>query len=197
MGTSSSISILKIDGTIEQVNAYCDGNIFHIGAILLMHYKDPQKIKRLINLGDISNLKKEVHPNASKHHTFKVPQEDVTIFYARDRGDVLIKPNKFNSYDNYLVVGISDKHNYLFDEKKEKWFYVNANSYFIKNKETFETEIALQPLHPLVKATQDLMSSDIEKDYIEYVKKLKNGREYRKFQKQLPIKGVSAKKIKI
>ena len=195
MGTSSSIAILSKDGTIEQVNAHYDGNICRTGAILLMHYKESKKVRELISLGESSVIKREVHP--SEQHSFKNPQEDVTIFYARDRGDVLIKPGKFNSLNDYLVVGISDEHNYIFDEKKLKWFYVNANRYFIKNKEQFETEIALCPLHPLVKATQDLMGSDIEKDYIEYLKQLRSEREYNKLQKQLPIKGISPKKIKL
>jgi hypothetical protein len=192
MGTSSSIAILNKDGTIEQVNAHYDGNIFRTGAILLMHYKEPQKVRELISLGDISVLKREVHP--SEQHSFINPQEDVTIFYARDRGDVLIKPGKFNSLDDYLIVGISDEHNYIFDEKKEKWFYVNANRYFITNN---ESRIAIQPLHPLVKATQDLMSRTIEEDFIEYVKQLKNERDYKKLQKELPKQGFTAKKIKI
>jgi len=194
MGTSSTIAILKKDGTVEQVSAHYDGNLYNTGATLLIHYSNPHKVKELIALGDLSALKKEIHPPIGEEHTFNNPIEDVTRFYGRDRGESSTRANKFNSYEDYLAVGVDEELNYIFDEKKEKWFHVNPNQFFITDK---ETKIALQPLAPLVKAVKDLMPPYIEDDYIIYIKQLKNEREYKKLQKELNNQQVSSKKMKI
>ncbi len=194
MGTSSTIAILKKDGTVEQVTAHYDGQIQHNGTILLIHYGDPNKVKELISLGDLSALKKNIHPPIGVEHTFNNPVEDVIRFYGRDRGESSTKANKFNSYEDYLAVGINEELNYIFDEKKAKWFHINPNEYFITDK---ETKVALQPLAPLVKAVKDLMPPYLEDEYNQYVNQLKIQRNYKKLQKELSNQDVISKKMKI
>jgi hypothetical protein len=197
MGTSSTIAILNKDGTIEQINAHYDGGIAHNGTLLIVHYRDPQKIKELIKLGDLSALKKEVHPPLGQEHSFKTPIEDVTIFYMRDRGENSCKSNKFNSFEDYLAVGIQDPYNYIYDEKKSKWFFVDPYEFEIVNEVTMESKVAKQPLAKLVKTYENVMIARVKSDYIQYKKELKIEREYRKLKKELPNQEVTSKKLKI
>jgi hypothetical protein len=196
MGTSSTIAIINKDGTIEQINAHYDGGVAHNGTILIVHYRDPQKIRDLIKLGDLSALKKEVHPPQGQEHSFRKPIEDVTIFYMRDRGENSCRSNKFNSFEDYLAVGIQEPFNYLFDEKKSKWFFVDPYAYRI-NEEGTETRIEKQPLAPLVKSYESEMIARVKSDYMQYKKELKINRDYKKLQKELPNQEVITKKIKI
>ena len=197
MGTSSTIAILNKDGTIEQINAHYDGGIAHNGTILLVHYKDSQKIRDLINLGDLSALKKEVYPPLGIEHSFRNPADDVTIFYGRDRGELSTQANKFNSYEDYVAVGIQDPYNYIYDEKKAKWFFVDPYEFEIINEATMESKVAKQPLAPLVKTYENVMISRVKSDYEEYKKELEIKKNYKKLQKELPNQEVTSKKLKI
>ena len=103
MGTRSTIALEFADGTVQQVYCHWDGYLSHNGRILQEHYSDPFKLQRLIALGGISSLDREigeVHPfdqgysvrsdvrraailaayNAAKDAGW-------TTFYARDRGE--------------------------------------------------------------------------------------------------------------
>lgn len=197
MGTSSTIAILNKDGTVEQINANYDGGIAHNGTLLVVHYRDPQKIKELIKLGDLSALKKEVHPPLGLEHSFKNPVEEVTIFYGRDRRERSTKANKFNSYEDYLAVGIQEPFNYIYDEKKSKWFFIDPYEFEIINEATMESKIAKQPLNPLVKAYEKVMIPNIKTYYEEYKKELEIEKNYKRLQKELPNQEVTTKKLKI
>jgi hypothetical protein len=201
MGTPSTIAILHEDGTVEQVNAHYDGNIAHNGTILLAYYKEPHKIKELIKLGDFSGLAKEIYPPIGVEHSFKNPADEVIRFYGRDRGDKEgIKANKYASYEDYLAIGVQEPFNYLFDENKNKWFFLDPYEFKMDEK-TMSTQIAKQPLAPLVKSFQDEMTPILAKYYEEYLKELKIEKEYKSLAKELSNKRnkkeIKTKKIKI
>lgn len=67
---------------------YChnDGYPDWVGALLVNYYSTPKKVDSLINLGDISKLFKNLEPT-SNDHSFDKPEKDVTVAYARDRGE--------------------------------------------------------------------------------------------------------------
>lgn len=56
MSTRSRIAYLESDGTIHSVYCHCDGYLSHNGIILEHYYKNFNKVKELISLGDISSL---------------------------------------------------------------------------------------------------------------------------------------------
>lgn len=55
--------------------------------MMLDHYNTRDRVEKLISLGYISSLGINIEPNPSMPHTFDDPQEDVTVFYGRDRGE--------------------------------------------------------------------------------------------------------------
>jgi len=74
MSTRSRIAIEKQDGTVESIYCHFDGYLSNNGEILQNHYSTKEKMKKLIELGDISSLG-------------DTPEE--TVAYHRDRGEDL------------------------------------------------------------------------------------------------------------
>ena len=113
MATRSTISIKEINafGNEQYKTIYChwDGYPSHNGAILLEHYTDEEKVKKLISLGDLSALRPNVEPTES--HSFDNPQEDVVIAYHRDRGEELCINT---SYTKKYIKG--EEYDYLFED---------------------------------------------------------------------------------
>lgn len=73
MGTRSIIG--KRDGdTVKVIYCHWDGYPSGVGATLLEHYQDPEKIDRLLSLGDISGLGSDTEAGS-------------TVAYHRDRGE--------------------------------------------------------------------------------------------------------------
>ena len=88
MSTRSYIGIREKGNFIKYVYCHFDGyTISGVGQMLFEHYKDEEKVKELISLGDISFLEKNINPSKDSNHSFYTPEKDVTVFYHRDRGD--------------------------------------------------------------------------------------------------------------
>lgn len=99
MATRSLIGILdKTDNTVRYIYCHWDGYTAYMGKMLLTHYNDPEKINNLLDFGDMSSIKENI--STDKPHTFDNPQENVCVFYGRDRGekDVGYKVCKLNEY---------------------------------------------------------------------------------------------------
>ena len=60
MSTRSRIGIEFENGTVASIYCHWDGYPDNNGVILLEHYQDVEKIKQLIELGDISSLAPEI-----------------------------------------------------------------------------------------------------------------------------------------
>lgn len=85
MGTRSYICEEKKDGTFRGAYCHWDGYLENNGMILDKYYKTADKVKKLISLGGMSRLSPNIDPDPAKPHTFDAPQDDVCIFYHRDR----------------------------------------------------------------------------------------------------------------
>jgi hypothetical protein len=88
MSTRSLICRLTRDGfsepPIEGVYCHWDGYPSNNGRLLLDHYQDEEKLKRLLELGSLSFLQAEI---GQKHGFGKALDEhpDWCLFYGRDR----------------------------------------------------------------------------------------------------------------
>jgi len=80
-------SVIAIRESNRIIGVYChwDGDIGHNGKILLENYSDETKLRKLIENGCISSLRKRI----GTKHDFNNPPKDETTFYHRDRGDNL------------------------------------------------------------------------------------------------------------
>lgn len=77
--------MMNEDGSITSVYCHWDGYPSHNGVILEKNYQDPEKIKTLMSLGDLSSLEKKLVPEGNVVHTFDDPADGVCVFYGRDR----------------------------------------------------------------------------------------------------------------
>lgn len=56
MGTRSTIALEYADDTVGQIYCHWDGYLDHNGEILNKYYKDPFKVRELLDRGDMSSL---------------------------------------------------------------------------------------------------------------------------------------------
>lgn len=123
MATRSIISMQLEDKLFKSVYCHWDGGLDWNGKILFEHYQDVEKIKELIQLGDISSLYQDVHIPESVEHSFDKRCEGITTFYGRDRGEKNIEAKT-----HYSINGLTNRINkcgaeFLYLYKDSKWFY--------------------------------------------------------------------------
>lgn len=107
MSTRSYIGIELDDGRIMGSYCHSDGYLTYNGAMLLDHYSDRVKVEKLISFGDMASLNENIDPFPGSEHNFDHRQEDVTVFYGRDRGEKGTEPRivdleDINSPDSWI-----------------------------------------------------------------------------------------------
>lgn len=131
MATRSTIALEFADGTIGQVYCHWDGYLSNNGVILSTDYKDPFKVRELIDLGDISSL----GPNIGEQHSFDIPHKygtaeyqaeadrrrQITTFYGRDRGENGCEARYFKDYADYRKNAQGEEYNYIL-RKDGNWY---------------------------------------------------------------------------
>ena len=135
MGTHCSISILKEElagTTYKGIYCHYDGYPEHNGMLLLENYNTEELVEKLISLGDMSTMGEKIEPDPEKgEHNFDKPQDDVCVYYHRDRGEEWqwTQPHEAKTeqehYERY-----KHEYNYLF--YKGKWYW---NDYGAENWE--------------------------------------------------------------
>lgn len=125
MATRSKIAIKKIGGEIESIYCHWDGYPTHNGKILKEFYKTPDRVKELIELGNISSLGQFIKPHQEMEHTFNNSQPNVTVAYMRDRGEKDQEKQTFSHEGIFLKECLlSDcEFYYLYDEELQEWYY--------------------------------------------------------------------------
>lgn len=126
MATRSRIGIEKEDGTIRSIYCHWDGYPAYNGRILLENYTNREKVEKLIALGDISVLGKELAPGEGVEHSFDNRSPDVTIAYSRDRGDAFNQPRENFSLKGF-VNSYSEEFGYIFT-KGNKWKLIRGKN---------------------------------------------------------------------
>lgn len=185
MATRSSIAMIYKDGTVGAHYCHSDGYLSYNGEMLYEYYKDVDKVKELIALGDMSSLDIEVSPPKGKKHSFDNPDNGVCVFYGRDRGESNVETQKYDSLETYLEKGNFQEYDYVFKEKNAQWYLINHNT------------------KKLQKLTTALMNDDgvdnSTKKAIEFEKiQKKKEKEAKQLNKELPInKKVEAELVKV
>ena len=122
MATRSTIALEYADGTVHQVYCHWDGYLDNNGKILFENYKDPFKVRDLIDGGAISSL----GPEIGDKHSFDIPHKygtaeyeaeaerrrGITTFYHRDRGEDL-SISKFKDYADYRANAQGEEYIYI------------------------------------------------------------------------------------
>ena len=114
MATRSNIAYKTPEGKIRAVYCHWDGYPAHNGEMLRRYYTDADKVKMLVDLGQISHLQPKVFPTTAEH-SFDTPEEDVTVFYGRDRGESNVGYQEYDDFAQYVDNG--EEYMYFFDGK--------------------------------------------------------------------------------
>jgi hypothetical protein len=123
MATRSIIGIENSDGTVTSVYCHFDGYFTGVGRTLLDHYKDPEKVQSLIDLGDLSYVREEVAPAPGQSHSFGNGAKGVTMAYHRDRGEEFSQRKSRNR--EAFFKGDIEEYGYLFAQEGE-WMVKSA-----------------------------------------------------------------------
>jgi len=148
MGTRSTIALEFADGTVQQVYCHWDGYLEHNGRILQEHYSDPFKLRKLIDLGDLSSLGRNLG-NGHPFSKFGLKEEDPdfdqmialckqaeeegwTTFYGRDRGETGTASKKFKDYLDYAENHQYEEFEYILRACGDKavWFVADHNDIY-------------------------------------------------------------------
>jgi hypothetical protein len=130
MATRGRVGIVRDDGTVASIYQHWDSYPSRLGATLLNHYKNKEKIEKLIALGNCSFISEEVDIPEGVFHSFDKPLDNVTIAYGRDRGAEGTEPHIDGSKEEFWKSDI-EEYGYLF--KDGKWYVATSHGYEDEN----------------------------------------------------------------
>ena len=87
MATNSIIAV-KVNDDYKSIYVHNDGYPEYMYPMLRDWYSTKEKAEALVNLGDASFIAKRLEPSKNSNHHFDHPEDDVCIFYHRDRGEL-------------------------------------------------------------------------------------------------------------
>ena len=122
MATRCRIGLMLEDGTVKHSYCHYDGYPEGVGETLVQHYNTEDKVKELVSFGDMSYLASVVH--AEGEHNFEKPEQGVTVFYNRDRGETDVD-SVVTTMDEYLSVQYSSCIDYLYVFIGSNWWVYN------------------------------------------------------------------------
>lgn len=148
MSTRSRIGILYGDGDklkVKTIYCHSDGYPEYNGAMLMEYYNNNARTEELLELGDISSLRKKI--STSEKHDFYNPQEDVTIAYHRDRGEQKhILEMDFEDFKKYLKDSDIE---YCYLRFRDEWLYAPVDYDYISHESILG---AFKPLEYTIRA---------------------------------------------
>lgn len=124
MGTRSRIGVMHGD-VCKSVYCHWDGYLEYNGKMLLENY-DSSKANFLVALGDISSLRKGIEIPEGVEHSFDKPNDDITIFYGRDRGETGTEFKVDHTFEDFMkrVDGCGAEYYYIM---RDGVWYVGDN----------------------------------------------------------------------
>jgi len=126
MATRSNIGIVNEDKSITSIYVHWDSYPEYVGRILLSHYTTSDRVNKLMQLGNLSQLCEDMCPTES--HTFDKPESGVCVVYGRDRGEKdqeAIVFEDLGEFEDGAKNSWAD-YQYLFEDNK--WSYRNVNN---------------------------------------------------------------------
>ena len=102
MGTRAAIGYKTPEGKIRAKYSHYDGYVAGCGKMLQDNYQQARKIAQMVELGDQSYMDKEIFPMPGSGHSFSTPEDGVTIFYGRDRGEDRVDAQEFDTVQEFV-----------------------------------------------------------------------------------------------
>jgi hypothetical protein len=101
MGTRARIAFETQVGEIVSSYHHWDGYPAGLGYNLVRNYiSDRDKFMEAVMLGDASHWGSKIYPSTS-NHSFNNAEEDVNVYYGRDRGEVGVGPKTFADINDF------------------------------------------------------------------------------------------------
>jgi hypothetical protein len=123
MGTRSTIALEYADGTVGQIYCHWDGYLSNNGKILLQHYKDPYKVRELLDNGDMSSLDTDV---------------DSSTFY-KERGEVCPQ-EMFKDFPDYIENHQYEEYEYIL-RKDGNWYVADHSDRYMLLADAIANEL--------------------------------------------------------
>jgi hypothetical protein len=130
MATRSYIGVRNLDASVDYIYCHFDGYPDGVGATLITHYADMDKVNALLKLGDLSSLGEEI----GEQHDFDSPVKGWCRAYGRDRGESNVSAKNIG-YDE-LIADQNVDYVYIFDGDYWECF----DTYGIKLIELYKME---------------------------------------------------------
>jgi len=122
MGTRSAIGYKTPEGKVRAKYSHYDGYVAGVGHTLVNSYQEARKIAQMVELGDQSFLAEEIFPKG-KTHSFNTPEEGVTVFYGRDRGEENVEAQEFDTVGDFVDYYESAGCEYFYLYANGEWIY--------------------------------------------------------------------------
>ena len=107
MSTNSRLRMVLPSGEAKKpIYCHWDGYPSHMLPTLRENYNTIEKVRELLDLGNLSSLGERVKPDPGEEHSFDKPNRNITVAYHRDRGEDLDFWEDRQSY-NYIFNGES------------------------------------------------------------------------------------------
>ncbi|WP_156428903.1 hypothetical protein [Magnetospirillum sp. XM-1] len=147
MGSRSMIGRQNEDGSIEAIYCHFDGGLWHVGALLHEHWNDPEKVGRLLGLGDLSELGSEIgekHCFEGRHSTAAEFERvrNWCLAYGRDRGEEGCAAQRYENAEAFHVEG----YGYLLVDGR--WVFFHADEPPVPLAEAVEQYRLKKAQHP-------------------------------------------------
>jgi hypothetical protein len=106
MGTRSAIAMKTEDG-IRSIYCHWDGYVDHNGRILKEFYSTDEKVKALLDLGDLSSLRQEIGEAHDFDRHYAEPNlegmfDNWCLAYGRDRGETDVEAKTFEDVKTWV-----------------------------------------------------------------------------------------------
>ncbi len=112
MSTNSTIAVKTERGPYKAIYCHNDGYPEYMYPMLRDWYGTQERAEALVDLGDASFIAKRLVPSQGSNHHFDHPEEDVSIFYHRDRGENY----NVSFYSNMVAATSSQYYTYIFED---------------------------------------------------------------------------------
>ncbi len=122
MSDQAAIGYEDEDGRVRAVYCHGSGEIAEAGQILHKCHNSIKAAKKIVSKGNLSRLGKHLNPGPGEH-SFDRPQQDVSVFYWRDRQEPKEMLEITTCVEDYRDLTL---HQYVYLYTNDKW-YVSIN----------------------------------------------------------------------
>ena len=130
MSTRSSIAI-KHGDRIKSIYCHSDGYLEYNGRVLFNHYSDSVKVNKLIAMGDMSMLGREIGEKINFNAPMQYDENNIAEqcrFYSRDRGEEGVEFKSFDDEAAWVNFYSDCEYFYLYDHGV--WYVKDYDSDF-------------------------------------------------------------------